>query len=117
MKIDNIANLFLRLSAEWKPYLSRDRLCASLTIPSLLPKAVENNTTNFKFPHDGFGVRAIKQLAAKLLLVFFPPNRTFMRITIDPKHSHNFGVNTEGKGQLDITLAQTEKLVWRSIEQ
>lgn len=105
------------MSGERDSYLTRGRLCAGLTIPSILPEDGDNGSTQFNVPYNGFGARAIKQLAAKILLALFPPSQPFVRIKIDGKHLSRFELDEQGLGDLEEALSQTEQLLVTEIEQ
>lgn len=65
-------------------HLTRCRLCAKLTIPSLLPDIDADDNSDLPIPYQGLGARAVNNLSAKLLLTLFPPNTTFFRLDPDP---------------------------------
>lgn len=68
-------------------------------------------------PYNGFGARAIKQLAAKILLALFPPSQPFVRIQIDEKHMKSFNLDEAGRGKVEQALAATEKMLVSLLEE
>ncbi|MPX98085.1 phage tail protein, partial [Salinivibrio sp. VYel6] len=112
-----LEDTYRRLASEREPYLSRGRLCSGLTIPSILPEEGQDGSTQFAVPYSGFGARAIKQLAAKMLLALFPPSQSFVRIKIDEKHLAKFSLDEQGLGQLEQALSKTEEQLVSEVEQ
>ena len=66
-----------------EPFLQRARDGAMLTIPGLIPPEGSSGTTKFYKPFQSVGADGVNNLAAKLLLVLFPPGGSFFRLTMD----------------------------------
>jgi hypothetical protein len=73
------------LAALREPFLRRGRDYSALTIPSILPMAGFTHTQDLPEPYQGFGARAVTNLAAKLLMVLLPVGTPFMRLGVDNK--------------------------------
>ena len=76
------SNRWSQLDAGRSQHLDRARLCAELTIPSLLPPQSADENTPLPTPNQGMGARCTNNLAAKLLLAFLPPNTPFFRYLV-----------------------------------
>ena len=81
---------YIHLSRAREPYLAKARKCAELTIPSLVPpEGSQNpaegsqNPAEFKTPYQSVGARGVNNLGAKIMMVLFPPNGAFFRLTVD----------------------------------
>ncbi len=123
MKIKTIEGTYGDLESVRDDFLDRGRMCAELTIPFLLPKQGHTSSNNFYTPYQGFGARAVNNLASKLLLALFPTNGPFFRYSADEadlqeaeKQDPNFrtGIETSLKGREKVTMAELESTPFRS---
>jgi hypothetical protein len=63
--------------------LNQARAAAKLTIPGLIPEqGASTLTTSPEQPYSSLGARGVNNVAAKLLLSLFPPQRPFFRLDI-----------------------------------
>lgn len=67
------------------PYLERAKICSKFTIPSLIPPDGTNGSTDLYKPWQSLTARGVNNLASKLLLTLFPPNKRFFRLILTPK--------------------------------
>ncbi|WCE31253.1 portal protein [Vibrio sp. SCSIO 43137] len=107
--------LYTRLKTERDPYLTRGRLCAGLTIPSLLPEEGQDENTQFAVPYSGFGARAVKQLASKIVTGLFPPSHPFVRLMI-PEDMVSGDITDDQASDLEKALSQTEGAIVQNME-
>lgn len=63
--------------------LERNRKCASVTIPYLLPPEGRTENDQLPTPYQGLGARAVNNLAAKLQMTLFPANSPFFRLGVE----------------------------------
>lgn len=106
---------YRQLSSVREPYLQRARACASVTIPSLIPRS-ETEGEDFPLPSSGLGARAVKTLSSKLLLGILPPGHPFFRLTVDEKTLLDAGLDQQSYGEVEETLAAIERTGVRNIE-
>ena len=107
--------LYQSMVAERQPYLDRARDVAKLTIPTLLPPEGSNGSTKFYTPFQGTGARGVNNIASKLLLALFPPNRFFARLTMDEKVLAELekaaGPDQDVRGEVNTALATLEQRI------
>jgi hypothetical protein len=108
-------SLYQKLESDRDHYLSRARAAAALTIPSLFPDE-GHEKGDYHVPYQGTGARAVKSLAAKLLLAMFPPNTPFFKMSVDESE---IGVNLPDatKGEIEEALMSIESMVSSRLEQ
>lgn len=107
--------LYQKLMSDRDHYLNRARAAAALTIPSLFPDE-GHEKGDYHVPYQGTGARAVKSLAAKLLLAMFPPNTPFFKMSVDESE---IGVNLPDstKGEIEEALMSIERMVSSRLEQ
>lgn len=64
-------------------YLRRAWDAAELTLPSLLVRNGRRQGNQLPIPWQSLGAKGVNHLAAKLLLVLFPPNTSMFRLRLD----------------------------------
>ncbi len=108
---------FLQLDSKRKAHLERQRRCASLTIPSLLPPEGMDENQELNVPWQSLGARGVHRLAAKLLLVLLPPNAPFFRLLPAPAIERELKAAPGGtKTQMELALSDNEQRIRRFIE-
>lgn len=110
---------FILADSKRSGHLERQRKCATLTIPQLLPP--EGNTDNdpLPTPWQSVGARACNNLAAKLLLALLPPNSPFFRFSIEPELLRELQEKLDAddlKTQVEDRLAEVERTIQDFIE-
>lgn len=102
-----------KLSSTRAPVLDRARLCADLTIPSLLTLETIKDSDVLATPYQSQGARGVNNLSNKLLTTLFPPNSPFFQLTIDKEL-----VVTNGWKETDVekTLSEMEGVVMSEME-
>ncbi len=80
--------------------LRQAREAARLTIPGLIPAEGATDPHDIsEQPYSSLQARGVNNLAAKLLLSLFPPQRPFFRLDIDPKVAAEMGASTGEAGK------------------
>jgi hypothetical protein len=74
-----------KLDSDRSTQLNRARLCAALTIPSLLPPDGSDQNTELATPAQAHGARCVNNLSSKLWLTLFPPNAVFFKLDMSKK--------------------------------
>lgn len=65
--------------------LEKAREASDLTIPGLIPRDGENDSTLLEQPYQSLGARGANNLTSKLMLALFPPGSPFFRYFMDEK--------------------------------
>lgn len=65
--------------------LEKAREASDLTIPGLIPRDGENDSTLLEQPYQSLGARAANNLTSKLMLALFPPGSPFFRYYMDDR--------------------------------
>lgn len=119
MKQGKVAGLWAARDGERKEHLNRCRICAEVTIPSILPPEGYNHNSVLKTPYQSVGSRCVTTLSAKTVLALFPPNSPFFRFKLDPfiqaELAEQLG-EEDYKIQVESGLASTEQFVVDYIE-
>ena len=114
---------YAQLETERSGPLERARECSSLTIPSLIPPAGTTDATRLPQPYNSVGARGVNNLAAKLLLVLFPPGQPFFRLDVDESVLDTLKKNAAAQGQIDPQgaidegLSKVEKGLTKKLEE
>ena len=116
MEQQRASQLYHSLAQSREIFLQRAYECAELTIPSLLPRDPVSAATRFPTPWQSVGAEGVKALAAKLLLVGFPPNAPMFRMQIDDATMVKYGGTLEQKTALETALSKFERAVMTEIE-
>ena len=66
MKTMTVKDTYEDLAKDRDEFLDRARECAKVTIPFLIPEQDHDSTDRFYTPYQGFGSRAVNNLASKL---------------------------------------------------
>lgn len=115
------ASRWQALDGKRAQHLTRCRLCAKLTIPSILPDIGVDDNTDLPIPYQGLGARAVNNLSAKLLLTLFPPNTSFFRLDPDPGVIEELKElspeNADVKQRIEKQLRQLEQTCIQDFEQ
>jgi hypothetical protein len=112
-----VAGRWTQYDSKRSTHLKRCRLCAKLTIPSLLPEPHTDDNTSLPIPYQGLGARAVNNLAAKLLLTLFPPNTSFYRLDVDPMLLEELKENDkEAKQKIEKQLRKYEQISIQDFE-
>ena len=123
MKMQTIEASYGELESVRRDFLERGRMCSELTIPSLLPKEGHTSSENFYTPYQGFGARAVNNLASKLLLALFPTNGPFFRYSADEadvqeaeEQDKDFRTKLEAglKKREKVTMAELDRTPFRA---
>lgn len=116
MKLQDIkpraAETYNKLDIERRPFLSRARENAKLSIPALIPPEGHSDWSNLPQPYQSLAARGANNLAAKFALTFLPPNRRMFRLMTKPKvlrEEKDPKVRAELKTQLEKGLQELER--------
>ena len=83
---------YSQLQTDRNTILVLARNASSLTIPGLIPAQGASNPHDITTqPYSSLGARGVNNVAAKLLLSLFPPQRPFFRLDIDPDTAAQMG--------------------------
>jgi hypothetical protein len=111
----SVANRYAQLESARDAFLQRARDAAELTIPTLVPPAGHNGTTNYATPYQSVGSRGVNNLASKLLLTLLPPNSPFFRLTIDDYDLAQLA-GPDARGKVEEALSKIERAGLSEIE-
>lgn len=76
--LESAKTLYDRLEQSRQPYVTRAEENAKYTIPSIFPKASDNNYTDYITPYQSVGSRGVNNLASKLMLALLPIQCTLL---------------------------------------
>lgn len=112
-----IKSRFTKLDAERSTHLERARLCATVTIPSILPPEGTTENDALPTPYQGLGARAVNNLSSKMLLAILPPNSPFFKQVLDHKVAADLRQMKEDiKEEIETKLVEQERQVQDFIE-
>lgn len=105
---------FMMLQPARATVLLQARSAADLTIPGLIPPLGASNPHDVVTqPYSSLGARGVNNVAAKLLLSLFPPQRPFFKLAIDPDVAKAMGSTV---GDANEALAQISQKAQNLIE-
>ncbi len=115
-QIGMVKSRYSTLSTDRDIYLQRARDAAALTIPTLIPPEGYNKTTTYVTPYQGLGARGVNNLAAKMLIALFPPNRSFFRLKVDEVILSKLGLPKELMEEVDSIFSSMERAIMKDLE-
>lgn len=109
-----------QLTVERSPYEKSARDASKLTIPTLVPPAGSNGATTLPAPYQSVGARGVNNLAAKLLLVLFPPGSVFFKLSASEvamdQLKKSAGAQAEDvEGGIEAALSKIERAVTKKL--
>ncbi|WP_043879576.1 portal protein [Azorhizobium caulinodans] len=110
------AGRYTQLATIRSPYLERARDCATLTIPSLMPRAGHGAANDLPTPFQGMGARGVNNLGSKLLLALMPPNQPFFRLMLDDFALQELTGQDGMRTEVEKALGQIERAVQTEVE-
>jgi len=116
MSIGTAEARYRQLEQTRQSYLDRARDCSELTIPSLIPPDVHNETSDLYTPFQGIGARGVNNLASKLSLALMPPNSPFFRFMVEPYTLKDMAQDDAARTQIEQQLGEYERAVMSEIE-
>lgn len=107
-----------KLDSKRGGHLERQRKCASLTIPALLPPQGVSENDQLATPFQSLGARGVNNLASKLLLILLPPNSPFFRLVVSNKVEAELTIQQDEQvlTKLETKLGKMERQIHRFIE-
>ena len=78
--MSTVKKRFQVLDGKRAGHLQKQRDCASMSIPSLLPPVGWDENMSLESPWQSLAARGINNLAAKMLMVLLPPNGSICRL-------------------------------------
>ena len=111
-----IASRWFKLDSNRTSMLQRQRSCAELTVPSLLPPSGHTETQTLPTPYQGLGARGVNNLASKLLLALFPPNAPFFKMAIDDFTLKKLTQEDGNRAKVEEALNKIERAVMTEME-
>jgi hypothetical protein len=104
------ASRYETLSQGRNTILRQAQTAASLTIPGLIPQPGQSDPHDISTqPYSSLGARGVNNVAAKLLLSLFPPQRPFFTPTIEPQTAAAMGT-TLGPAQAALAEISTQAM-------
>ena len=107
---------YRQLEQTRQSYLDRARDCSELTIPSLIPPDVHNETSDLYTPFQGIGARGVNNLASKLSIALMPPNSPFFRFMVEPYTLKEMAQDEAARTSIEQQLGEYERAVMSEIE-
>lgn len=109
---------YLKLSQDRQPYLDRARLCASLTIPHLMPPDDLAPGQDLPSLYQSVGANGVTNLASKLLLTMLPPNEPCFRLRVNNLvlERDEEEADKEFRTNVEKALSRVERAVLADIE-
>ena len=107
---------YRQLEQTRQSYLDRARDCSELTIPSLIPQDVHNETSDLYTPFQGIGARGVNNLASKLSIALMPPNSPFFRFMVEPYTLKEMAQDEAARTSIEQQLGEYERAVMSEIE-
>lgn len=103
------------LVTDRKPYETRAKDNAELTIPALFPDATSSGSTEFKTPWQSVGAKGVNNLASKLMMSLFP-NETWLRLNISVEEAMALVGQPDKLAEVDAGLSSIERTVMNNFE-
>lgn len=119
----NAHGRYTALETEKQGVLQRARECSALTIPALIPPQGTTDVTKLAQPYQSVGARGVNNLAAKLLLVLFPPGQNFFRLDVDEfvldalKAKAVAAGAQDAQAEIDTSLSKVERGITKKLEE
>lgn len=112
---DGAKSVYDKLKNDRNSYETRAENCAQYTIPSLFPKASDNESTDYVTPWQAVGARGLNNFASKLMLALFPM-QTWMKLTISEFEAKQLIANPAELAKVDEGLSMVERILMNYIE-
>ena len=98
------------------PFLRRARENSKYTIPGLIPESGHTSSTALAQPYQSIGARGVNNLASKLSVTSYPPNRRMFRLKTSSDYIRGLSpqeqqIYEETKSDLEIGYQELEKEV------
>lgn len=110
-----VAAEYENMKQDRQPYLTKAKLAAKYTIPSLITDVEKKyqNIQQIETPNQSVGADGVNNLASKVTMVMLPPNQTFFKFAVDdlvlkeeaPDNTNQY------KDEVNKGLAKVEKLL------
>lgn len=110
------ASLYEKWKLDREPFLRRGRVCAELTIPTLLPPQGHTGSSDLPTPWQSIGARGVNNLSAKMLMSLFPVNAPFFRYTIDDFALEQLTQQEGMRAKVEEGLSKSERAVQNEVE-
>lgn len=104
-----MAQRYERLITDREPFLTKARTAVALTLPFLLNEEGQAKGAVKQTPYQSLGSLGLVTLSSKLLLALFPTNEPFFRF--------KYHATEERRGEAEIVLSRTEKIIMDFIEE
>lgn len=115
MEKRTLKSIWKELDGKRSGVLRTARLCASLTLPSLMPPEGATEDTVFETPYQSVGARGVNTLASKLMLALLPPNSPFFRLQVDDFTLQDLA-SADLRAEVEQALNRIERAVMGEIE-
>jgi hypothetical protein len=106
------------LDTKRRGHLERQRACAALTLPALLPPDGVSENDQLETPFQSLGARGVNNLSSKLLMTLLPPNSPFFRLVVSQKIEDELRTAGDETAitKLEKSLSAMERATVRHIE-
>lgn len=106
----------MRDDADRQNGLEIARVCASLTLPALLPP--QDQTQDIKLPENfqSDGALGVANMTGKMLLALFPPDFPWFELDLSPEIRHDPGISEERKADIEGELFLREVQIAATLE-
>ena len=101
------AELYSKLERYREPFLQRARANSELTIPGLIPKGGHSGSSPLPQPYQSVGARGVNNLASKLSITSYPPNRRMFRLRLNADLKRETAA--EEQSELENAFVELEK--------
>lgn len=111
-----IKEQFAEMDTERHGHLEKARECASLTLPSLLPRLSHNKDDKLSEPFTTVGTDGVSSLSGAVLGAVFPSNVSFFTVSLSEAVQNNKTISPEALEAANQYLFQTEAIYHAALE-
>lgn len=110
------ASTFQRMCAKRDPFIRRAEDSARYTLPSLFPLESHTSTSPLREPYQSIGSRGVNNITSKLLISFFPPGVSPIRLVPDEYKLEQVAGVGAASSEIQRALRRQEKAVQSELE-
>lgn len=108
----NVPERYHKLDAKRQVILDRNRACARLTLPHVLPESGHTEDSELDEPYQSEGANGVNNLAAKIVLSVLPPQGTPIALDVDEEVLKELEVQDPSiRSQVEQDMLKTEKTI------
>ena len=113
---ESLEGCFQRMLGKRDPFERRAEDCARYTLPALFVPEGHTATSTLREPYQSIGSRGVNNLASKLLLSFFPPGVSPIRLVPDEYQLEQVTGIGAAASEIQRALRRQEKAVQSELE-